>query len=121
MAFGFPAYHDERVTYEGHSAGELMNAIDAVFHRLNWSGTQNGRWSFRVNTGISLWSWGEVFTTEVEDDGVIHVRSECSMPTQCFDWGRNNSNVKKFLAELDKALEAGYRRSRRDRDDEEDD
>lgn len=123
MAFGFPAYHQERVTYEGHSPGELMNAIDAVFHKLNWGGTQTGRWSFRVSTGISLWSWGETFIAEVEDEGVVFLRSECSMPTQCFDWGGNRRNVQKFLKKLDEILGDRYeggRPDRRERTDERD-
>jgi hypothetical protein len=113
MTFGLPAYHEERVRYDC-SGRDLMDAIDEALHRLKWSGSQTDRWRWRANTGISLWSWGENLDIVVEGPGELFVRSECSFPTQCFDWGRNRSNVMKFLDRIDKILE----RPRAERDED---
>jgi hypothetical protein len=120
MAFGFPAYHEERVRYK-EPPDELMDAVDAALAELHWSGRQSGRWRFTASTGVSFWSWGEGMTIDLDlDDGELFVRSQCSFPTQCIDWGRNHNNVRKFLDALDRALEDGARRrARRLRDREE--
>src|SRR5262249_35999652 len=66
-----------------------------------------------VGLGISFWSWGETMTVEVRKDSSVRVRSECAFPTQCFDWGKNQRNVNKFLGALDDALDWYERRRRR--------
>src|SRR5262245_36074271 len=105
MAFGFPAYHEERVRYDV-PPGELMDAVDAAIADMHWSGHQTGRWRYSASTGVSFWSWGEGVTIELgPDEGEMFVRSQCSFPTQCIDWGRNASNVRKFLAAVDRALD----------------
>jgi hypothetical protein len=113
MAFGFPAYHEARARYDC-SAGELMDAIDEALGLLGWSGSQTDRWSFSANTGVSLWSWGERVEIDVGRDGRLLIRSECCMPTQCIDWGRNRSNVERFLKKLDRIIPDA------DRDEDED-
>ncbi len=120
MAFGFPAYHEERARYS-EPPDELMDAIDAALAELHWSGSQSGRWRFTASTGVSFWSWGEGVTIDLDpEDGELFVRSQCSFPTQCFDWGRNHNNVRKLLDAIDRALEDGVRRrARRLRDREE--
>lgn len=115
MAFGFPAYHEERVLFPDVSDGELMDALDEAIRRLGWSAYESGRWELRGNTGISFWSWGEAITAAVEGDGALFVRSQCSFPTQCIDWGANSGNVNKLVRELEDLLEVRAR-SRRDAD-----
>ncbi len=56
----------------------------------------NGVW-FRVLHGTSFSSWGEKITVTLTalspQSTQIHILSECGMPTQLVDWGKNNKNV----------------------------
>lgn len=64
----------------------------------------NGGRTFHFRSGVTFSSWGEnvqiaayalsPVTTQVT------VRSECSLPTQIIDWGKNKSNVKSIHAQL---------------------
>jgi hypothetical protein len=120
MAFGFPAYHEEEVDYDV-SRGELMDAALAALEELGWKGRESGRWRISSSTGVSLWSWGETIIIHVTRDSTLHIRSECALPTQCLDWGRNQSVVRRFLARLDAVLDdfaRDRRRRSRDQDDE---
>jgi hypothetical protein len=106
MAFGFPAYHEEDVQL---SAPMTPHTIPAVFHRLGWSGSanQDGR-SWRAVSGMNLASWGEEIQITWVAEAVIRVRSNCSMPTQCLDWGRNKKNVMAFKQALYQLSAQGF-------------
>ena len=54
--------------------------------------------------GFSFRSWGENVSVHVDDTGTVQVTSECSMPTQLVDYGKNKSNVTRFLAGLSARL-----------------
>ena len=117
MAFGFPAYHEERVRFRC-SDSELLDAAEEALEDLGWSPHPVGKWRLRASTGISLWSWGERITVEVERDGRLFVRSACIFPTQCIDWGRNRKNIERLLREVDRVFEDA-RPSRPSRDEDE--
>jgi hypothetical protein len=106
MAIGLPAYHEERTRYDGCTDGELMNAIEIALRRLKWNGQQTERWAWSGYTGFSFFSWGERIRVVVRGEGRVLVRSECALPTQWIDWGRNEANVERFLRALDRALDA---------------
>lgn len=98
MAIGFPAYHQEDFQIPPNLPPAV---IWQALQHMGWSGsgTPDGM-VFRVSASLSFGSWGESITvTRVAADRLT-VRSECTMPTQVFDWGRNEGNVKKFLATL---------------------
>jgi len=68
---------------------------------MGWSGTGTPDGAqFRVSASLSFGSWGENITVTRLAADRLQVRSECSMPTQVFDWGRNEKNVKQFFATL---------------------
>jgi hypothetical protein len=98
MAIGFPAYHQEdfQVPPSLHP-----NTIWQSLQTMGWtgSGSPDGM-HFRVSSGMSFGSWGENITVQRVAADRITVRSECSFPTQVFDWGRNEQNVKRFLMTL---------------------
>ena len=101
MAFGFPAYHVEEYVTDDPGVDLLDAAAEAL---LDLSGPileETGR-LIRSATDVSLWSWGEKITIELVADNTLSITSKCVFPTQCFDWGQNQSNVKKFLAKLRK-------------------
>lgn len=59
-----------------------------------------GVW-FRVHHGASFTSWGEKITVTLTPMGQqtrVHIHSECGMPTQIIDYGKN-AQVVKYLFE----------------------
>jgi len=98
MAFGFPAYHDEVFQIPPTLPPQL---IWQALQHMGWSGlgTPDGT-PFRVSSDASWISWGEDITVIRVAADRLHVRSQCRMSTQIFDWGRNKTNVKRFFATL---------------------
>lgn len=98
MAIGFPAYHEEAFQIPPTLPPAI---IWQALQHMGWSGsgTPDGM-QFRVSSSVSWGSWGEsIVVLRVAADR-LQVRSECAMPTQVFDWGRNENNVKRFFATL---------------------
>jgi hypothetical protein len=54
-----------------------------------------------AEVGANLWSWGERISVEIGRGGTVWVESTCRLPTQCFDWGKNQRNVDGFLELVD--------------------
>ena len=51
---------------------------------------------FDIRHGVSLTSWGEKITVSLTPQGestFVDVASECALPTQIVDWGKNAENV----------------------------
>ncbi len=108
MAFGFPAYHVEGVTLPQPLTDEWLAY---VVRSLGW--TFSGRipnaraplgWVWRVGSGMNLMSWGEDLTLMLHAPQHVEIRSECTLPTQCIDWGRNETNVKRLAQALYHAM-----------------
>ena len=63
--------------------------------------SQDGGAVFRFAHKVSLTSWGENITITLTPYGpaqcVAWVCSECSLPTQIVDWGKNSKNVNEIL------------------------
>jgi hypothetical protein len=101
MAIAFPAYHDQ--TFELPMAVThdwIEYACRAAgFARPLWGvGAQGGAW--RLSTNTSFFSWGENIAIYYVGPTMIRIRSECALVTQCIDWGRNESNVRKIVNAL---------------------
>lgn len=66
---------------------------------------------FRFKSGVSFSSWGEDISITViayDSETVnVTVNSECAMPTQIIDWGKNNKNVNNICNYIQGNL-AGY-------------
>ena len=65
--------------------------------------TQTCIW-YRIHHGVTFTSWGEKITvtlTPVDDNMTqVSILSECGMPTQVIDWGKNRqvvNNIYKYL------------------------
>lgn len=58
--------------------------------------TPDGVW-YRFHHGTSFTSWGEKITVTLirmsSDRTTVTIHSECGMPTQIIDWGKNAQNV----------------------------
>jgi hypothetical protein len=98
MAFGFPAYHtdDFRARLPEHKLRELAYA---ALSALGWV-VEEDRFEVRAKTSMSFWSWGERVTITTLPDGGLSITSRCALPTQCFDWGKNQKNVMRVLDAL---------------------
>ena len=66
-----------------------------------------GRW-YRFHHGTTMSSWGEKITITINEISPactrVDIRSECGMPTQVFDWGKNKQNIAAILAYFDRYL-----------------
>ena len=68
--------------------------------------TPTGIW-FRFVHGMSFRSYGEKITVTLTPHGPttdIHILSECGMPTQIIDYGKNRSNVTAIYQFIDSDL-----------------
>ena len=105
MAFGFPAYHEDTRKFDIKNT-ILAAAVENSLRDLGWqfkraaSGAQ-----FDVRTGFSVWSYaGERINIQIDKGGNIWVRSECTSPIQCIDYGKNRKNVGKFFDALSQSI-----------------
>lgn len=98
MAFGFPAYHTE--CYSPASTTNVQDAVLQTISKLGWSIRQEREDGIIASTGMNLRSWGEKVLIDFLGDNSISVTSQCALPTQCLDWGKNRANVTKFIMEL---------------------
>jgi hypothetical protein len=106
VAFGFPAYHEEVVTFPTPVTHDwVVYACQAGGLGIaRWGhGVQGGAW--RVSPSTTLFSWGENVVITPLAPNVLRIRSECGLPTQCIDWGKNETNVKKLAHALWAALQ----------------
>ena len=59
---------------------------------------------FQFSSGVNLSSWGEKIDISVlylnETSSQITIKSECALPTQIIDWGKNKSNAEKIYSNL---------------------
>ena len=106
MAFGFPAYHTESYS-AGGSLTELHAAAKKALDSLFWSIREETTERIIASTSISFRSWGEKVIINCLPDNTISVTSTCALRTQCLDWGKNEANVRKFMAERMKHVEQG--------------
>ena len=71
--------------------------------------TQTGT-LFRFHHGVTFTSWGEKITLTLTPLSAtstkIHAHSECGLPTQVIDWGKNKQNVSNILQYIEKNLPA---------------
>lgn len=73
--------------------------------------TESGVW-FRIHHGMTAASYGERITvtlTRLPNGGTgAEIESECVMPTQMFDAGKNKSNVNVIFGYLEKDMPASF-------------
>lgn len=99
MAFGFPAYHIERLTV-APASGDARSVALRTLAALSWQLRQQSDSQLLASTGMGLRSWGERIEIDLLPNNEITITSKCALPTQCFDWGKNRANVRRFIAEL---------------------
>lgn len=108
MTFGFPAYHEASFEtplpltdgWIAHVCGVLGWAFKGAVQRVPYGKV------WRIEESLSMSSWGCNIEVRMVGPARVHVRSECALPTQCVDWGKNARNVRALetalLAEMQK-------------------
>ena len=82
---------------------DKLRSMGSILHYqfMSEQPSQNGGAIFRFEHGVSFSSWGEIITITLTPYGpaqcVALVCSECMVPTQIIDWGKNNNNVSEIL------------------------
>lgn len=69
---------------------------------------QDGVW-FRILHGMSAASYGEKITVTLKalpGQTSVHVHSECGLPTQLVDYGKNRKNVEAIFAYFERGIES---------------
>ena len=101
MSFGFPAYHTEHYSAGAGISTHLRGAVKSALTEISWSIREESSGQIIALTNISLLSWGEKVLINFLPDNSISVTSKCHL-WQCVDWGKNQSNVQRFMAKIKK-------------------
>ena len=102
MTFGFPAYYTEH--FETDANIDLRTAVRKTFASLSWNVNDETTSVITATVFMGFRSFGETIEVHFISPQSISVKSRCSMPTQCFDWGKNKANVSAFLTALKKHI-----------------
>ena len=104
------ANHSETRVYQipiQYITNELQNPRFTQLQKLQFNNMMpavNGG-TFNFQRSMTMWSWGEkisITALSVDSSATqITIRSECSMPTQVFDWGQNKKNVQAIFSHLE--------------------
>ncbi len=95
-----PAYFQEKVR------GIANAGLNLIFRSEN--PTDTGVW-YRIHHGMSALSYGELITitlTYTATGTDVKIHSECAMPTQLMDGGKNKNNIRLIYEYLEKGLAA---------------
>ena len=105
MSFGFPAYHIENIQYKKEfSTEEIIDFIKITFQTSSFILENNTDRIVYAKTQISGASWGEKIIIKINRDNSLNIKSKCSFPMQCFDWGKNKDNVNGFIANFNNLI-----------------
>ena len=105
MSFGFPAYHIENIQYKKEfSTEELIDFIKITIQNCSFIFENNTDRILYAKTQISGGSWGEKIIIKINPDNLLNIKSKCSFPMQCFDWGKNKDNVNRFIADFNNVI-----------------
>jgi hypothetical protein len=99
VAIAFPAYHKERFSTVADVA-DLRDVVLDTIEALGWRVNEDWDNPIVAHVGFSFWSFGERVEIRICRDRSLAITSTCVMPTQCFDWGKNEWNVAMFVKEL---------------------
>jgi hypothetical protein len=78
---------------------EAREKIRDALMEQGWEIERDDPDGMAARTKPSWRSWGEIIKIEL-DDGGAKVSSECSLPTQSIDYGKNKINVQKLVDAL---------------------
>jgi len=94
MSVAFPAFHRIQHPLALPLPEAKQRAKQAAAH-LRWKLARENETELVFKAGLSLWSWGEEVKVGFGTNDVL-VHSQCRLPTQCFDHGKNRQNCEQF-------------------------
>lgn len=100
MAFGFPAYHQERCVTGTSDAEGLRSLVLTAVKDLGWRLAEDADNRISARVSINLLSWGERVLLEFLPDNSVSITSKCVFALQCFDWGKNRKNVLRLMERI---------------------
>jgi hypothetical protein len=83
---------------EPEDAGGRIREVLSAMPRVRQ--VREGPEAVTASARISWWSWGEKITVRLAKSPggtEVVVRSQCKLPTQSLDWGKNERNVNQIL------------------------
>lgn len=86
----FPASWTEEVSSTS-TVEQDQARIKRVSAILRWDQVSETDLKMEFHVGLNWKSWGEKITVTFQP-GKVQIRSRCSFPLQCVDWGRNRQN-----------------------------
>jgi hypothetical protein len=99
------AIRKELTVQHGFSQEEIAKAVKAALESL-WGCEEKSPAFFESDIGMTLWSFGMLFTVDLTETRVIKIASETKLPTALVDFGTNQGNINKFLNALKETLAA---------------
>jgi len=99
------AIRKELTIEHGFSQEEITEAVKATLEAL-WGCEEKAPAFFESDIGMTLWSFGTLFTVDLTEAGAIKIASETKLPTALVDFGTNQGNINKFLGALKEKLAA---------------
>tara|TARA_B100002052_G_C15357740_1_gene365505 strand:- start:76 stop:387 length:312 start_codon:yes stop_codon:yes gene_type:complete len=99
MAFGFPAYHEAEIKLN-IPPEDVVGFMVPIIESLSWSIREYSQNHMLITSKVGMKSWGEKIRVTILPSGMLGIRSECSLTTQCFDWGKNEKNVNRLLVAI---------------------
>lgn len=103
MAIGFPAACKWKQSFLV-DATLLRHLVRKTFEEIGWKYESSSPHIITACLPPNLYSWGEIVTVDVDDDGNISADSRCAWPLQIVDWGKNRVNLNLFHAGLLRAI-----------------
>lgn len=90
---------------------ELRSSPIREFMNIKWVAEDvmpNNALHYQYQHGVTMTSWGETIdiwlTALGERATQVDIRSECYLPTQIIDWGKNHENVMNLFTYLDNCV-----------------
>ncbi len=87
----------ENIPYNGMTIDVCAAKIRRVIPMLGWRFQGERPGEIFASVPLSFWSWGEDVHIRFFQDH-FSIESKCVMPLQIIDWGRNKSNIRKFIS-----------------------
>ena len=100
----FGQRHEEEFRY-GDFPDDIREAIYDTLEELRWRIGREGDDYIEASIGISLLSYGEKLSVDFIGRNTLLIRSNSIMPLTVVDWGKNKTNVRRFIRKLEEIMD----------------
>lgn len=81
----------------------VVNSAYQAVTQCGWKVKSTGPGFIKASTGMSMSSWGETITIQVQPVGnIANVEISSKANWQLIDWGKNDQNIRNFINNLSK-------------------